>query len=100
MTGRSIAAIGALALLVASCAETVPATGVVARIDADLGIGADARALSVVVRGGRNAEGLSVRHEQVLRGGELRWPIEVSIVPDGADDQRVFAIEATALDGS
>lgn len=85
------------ASLLVACTSTPRRTQLIVTIDADPEIAADTRRLDLEIRGGLGDD-LVLRHEQTLRGDQVRWPLVVALAPLEGDTSRILVIEARARD--
>lgn len=100
MTRARLAA--AVALSIAGCVTHVPATEVVVVIDAEPAVVRLAATLRVGVAGGARGSTLTSQAEQVLGSASspIAWPVTVALAPAGGDVDRLFVVEADALDST
>ena len=91
-----------LALMVASCGETLTATEVMVSVDAEHDVRAEATKLRIVVSGSKD-RGASNDREPYdrtfqLDGNDFSWPHATALAPLAGDASRVYRFTATALD--
>ena len=86
-----------------ACEETEPGTQVMVVIDAERSVRSSVRDVNVVVKSGDgDVSTWSTRFEMSLTQGtgEVAWPLEIALVPQGGDARRTYLVAATALSAS
>ena len=90
-----------LAALVFTVGCTDSVTQVIVFIDAEPGVRAESDALRIKVDGRDGIDGKSVNKlDERVKGEALTWPLKLALAPAKDDPERVFWVEASALDGA